>query len=186
MWSTSRCLRSTRSLRRAVSQLEPATAPGSLADLSTLTCAEQIGAVESVKAASDIFAPVSGRIAEVNQELDGQPGLLNKSPEQDGQSTSLIVPRTCMPWWCHCGRRGQGMAVVACLLMWGWVRRAGLPLAAASAMTTRRTRLAPQPRWPAQGSTPPQPCQPPIRPVKAQQARTDTLHSFSRRLARQN
>ncbi|KAF8328220.1 glycine cleavage H-protein, partial [Cantharellus anzutake] len=45
---------------------------------------EQIGAVESVKAASDIYAPVSGVIEEVNEQLDSVPSLLNKSPEGDG------------------------------------------------------------------------------------------------------
>jgi len=45
---------------------------------------DQIGAVESVKAASDIYAPVSGTIKEVNENLNNQPGLLNKSPEEDG------------------------------------------------------------------------------------------------------
>ncbi|KAJ7925858.1 glycine cleavage H-protein-domain-containing protein [Mycena leptocephala] len=44
----------------------------------------QIGAVESVKAASDIYAPVSGTISEVNDALASQPGLLNKSPEDKG------------------------------------------------------------------------------------------------------
>ncbi|KAJ7361660.1 glycine cleavage H-protein-domain-containing protein [Mycena albidolilacea] len=45
---------------------------------------EQIGAVESVKAASDIYAPVSGTIEEVNETLNDQPGLLNKSAEEKG------------------------------------------------------------------------------------------------------
>ncbi|POY76567.1 hypothetical protein BMF94_0156 [Rhodotorula taiwanensis] len=45
---------------------------------------EEMGAVESVKAASDIFAPVSGKIAEVNGELEGQPDLLNKDAEGEG------------------------------------------------------------------------------------------------------
>ncbi|KAJ7487677.1 glycine cleavage H-protein-domain-containing protein [Mycena galericulata] len=45
---------------------------------------DQIGAVESVKAASDIYAPVSGTIEEINEALSGQPGLLNKSPEDKG------------------------------------------------------------------------------------------------------
>ncbi|KAF5390173.1 hypothetical protein D9757_002864 [Collybiopsis confluens] len=45
---------------------------------------EQIGAVESVKAASDIYAPVSGTIEAINEELSGQPSLLNKSPEEKG------------------------------------------------------------------------------------------------------
>ncbi|CAG8707872.1 14734_t:CDS:2 [Cetraspora pellucida] len=42
------------------------------------------GALESVKAASDIYAPVSGKIIEVNQNLEKSPGLINKSPEADG------------------------------------------------------------------------------------------------------
>jgi len=45
---------------------------------------DQIGAVESVKAASDIYAPVSGIIKEINAQLNDQPGLLNKSPEIKG------------------------------------------------------------------------------------------------------
>ncbi|RIB05273.1 glycine cleavage system H protein [Gigaspora rosea] len=42
------------------------------------------GAVESVKAASDIYAPVSGEIVDVNKNLVETPGLINKSPETDG------------------------------------------------------------------------------------------------------
>lgn len=42
---------------------------------------DQIGAVESVKAASDIYAPVSGVVEEINELLNSEPGLLNKSPE---------------------------------------------------------------------------------------------------------
>ncbi|KAG8989252.1 hypothetical protein FRB94_008043 [Tulasnella sp. JGI-2019a] len=45
---------------------------------------DQLGAVESVKAASDIYAPVSGIVEAVNEKLGDQPGLLNKSPEKDG------------------------------------------------------------------------------------------------------
>ncbi|EIM23004.1 hypothetical protein WALSEDRAFT_31655 [Wallemia mellicola CBS 633.66] len=45
---------------------------------------EQIGAVESVKAASDIYAPLAGHVEAVNDELSEQPNLLNKSPEEDG------------------------------------------------------------------------------------------------------
>ena len=39
---------------------------------------EEFGAVESVKAASDIISPVSGTIVEVNDALDDQPELLNQ------------------------------------------------------------------------------------------------------------
>ncbi|KAJ8469441.1 hypothetical protein ONZ45_g11370 [Pleurotus djamor] len=45
---------------------------------------DQIGAVESVKAASDIYAPVSGVVEEINEVLASQPNLLNKSPEDEG------------------------------------------------------------------------------------------------------
>ena len=40
--------------------------------------------VESVKAASDIYAPVSGRIIEVNSELEDAPELVNESPYEQG------------------------------------------------------------------------------------------------------
>lgn len=39
---------------------------------------EEFGAVESVKAASDLYSPVSGIVTEVNEALDDEPGLLNK------------------------------------------------------------------------------------------------------------
>ena len=40
---------------------------------------EQFAAVESVKAANDIFSPLSGKIIEVNEALESKPGLINKS-----------------------------------------------------------------------------------------------------------
>jgi len=40
--------------------------------------------VESVKAASDVYAPVSGTVVEVNGELEGQPELVNESPHENG------------------------------------------------------------------------------------------------------
>lgn len=40
----------------------------------------EFGAVESVKAASDLMAPVSGVVVEVNEELDGSPELINEDP----------------------------------------------------------------------------------------------------------
>jgi len=45
---------------------------------------DQIGAIESVKAASDIYAPVSGIVEEVNKALDDQPSLMNKLEEETG------------------------------------------------------------------------------------------------------
>ena len=39
---------------------------------------EEFGAVESVKAASDLFSPVSGTVVEVNEALEDEPELINK------------------------------------------------------------------------------------------------------------
>jgi len=46
--------------------------------------ADQIGVVESVKAASDIFSPIAGEVIEVNDSLADAPELVNNSPYQDG------------------------------------------------------------------------------------------------------
>lgn len=40
--------------------------------------------VESVKAASDIYAPVSGKVIAVNEELDDAPAIINSDPYDDG------------------------------------------------------------------------------------------------------
>ena len=48
-----------------------------------LTAGEEFGAVESVKAASDLIAPVSGTVVEVNEALDGQPELVNQDPYEN-------------------------------------------------------------------------------------------------------
>ena len=45
---------------------------------------DEAGVVESVKAASDIYAPVSGEIIEVNDQLEDSPELANSDPYGDG------------------------------------------------------------------------------------------------------
>jgi glycine cleavage system H protein len=45
---------------------------------------EECAVVESVKAASDIFAPISGRVAEINEALEAEPELVNKDPLGEG------------------------------------------------------------------------------------------------------
>jgi glycine cleavage system H protein len=45
---------------------------------------DECGVVESVKAASDIYSPLSGEVIEVNEELADTPELINESPYQDG------------------------------------------------------------------------------------------------------
>ena len=44
----------------------------------------ECGVIESVKAASDIYAPVSGVVAEVNSELEERPETINSDPYEDG------------------------------------------------------------------------------------------------------
>jgi len=45
---------------------------------------EACAVVESVKAASDIYAPVAGAIVEINEALEGAPELINSSPYDEG------------------------------------------------------------------------------------------------------
>jgi len=52
---------------------------------------DTIGAVESVKSASDILTPVSGKIIEYNQLLEDKPGAINKGPETDGWIAKIEI-----------------------------------------------------------------------------------------------
>lgn len=47
--------------------------------------------VESVKAASDVYAPLSGEVVEVNESLDDDPALVNSSPEEGGWFFKMTV-----------------------------------------------------------------------------------------------
>jgi len=51
---------------------------------STLAAGDEAGVVESVKAASDIYAPVSGEVIAVNEALEDAPETVNASPYDDG------------------------------------------------------------------------------------------------------
>ena len=51
---------------------------------STVTAGDQAGVVESVKAASDIYSPISGEVIEINELLEENPEIVNKSPFDDG------------------------------------------------------------------------------------------------------
>lgn len=44
---------------------------------TTVTKGKNFGAVESVKATSDVYSPVSGEVVEVNSELNNSPGLVS-------------------------------------------------------------------------------------------------------------
>ncbi|MGI9437765.1 MAG: glycine cleavage system protein GcvH [Geminicoccaceae bacterium] len=45
---------------------------------------EEFGTIESVKAASEVFAPVDGEVTEINGELEANPGLINESAQDRG------------------------------------------------------------------------------------------------------
>ena len=51
---------------------------------SQLTAGDPCAVVESVKTASDIYAPVSGQVIEINDALDTEPGTVNEDPYGDG------------------------------------------------------------------------------------------------------
>ena len=48
-----------------------------------VTAGEDFGAVESVKAASDLISPVSGTVVEVNEALNDNPELVNSDPYEN-------------------------------------------------------------------------------------------------------
>ena len=51
---------------------------------ATVTAGQRFGAIESVKPASDLYAPVSGTVSEVNDTLTETPERVNQSPYEDG------------------------------------------------------------------------------------------------------
>ena len=52
---------------------------------------DEAAVVESVKAASEIYAPVSGTITEVNEALSGEPGLINTDPTAGGWIYKIAI-----------------------------------------------------------------------------------------------
>jgi glycine cleavage system H protein len=54
-----------------------------------LDAGETFGVVESVKAASDLYAPVAGRVTAVNDKLTAHPELVNTDPYGDGWIVKL-------------------------------------------------------------------------------------------------
>ncbi|MFN2542835.1 MAG: glycine cleavage system protein GcvH [Chthoniobacterales bacterium] len=52
---------------------------------------EAIAVVESVKAASDIYAPVKGRVVEINKALEADAGLINREPYGQGWIVALKI-----------------------------------------------------------------------------------------------
>jgi len=57
----------------------------------TLDKGDDAAVVESVKAASDVYAPVSGEVIEVNGALEEEPALVNSDAEEDGWFFKLRI-----------------------------------------------------------------------------------------------
>ena len=61
-------------------------------ELSTnLTASESFGAIEAVKTVADLFAPVSGKVIEINENLDLSPDLVNSDPYNEGWIVKLKI-----------------------------------------------------------------------------------------------
>lgn len=55
---------------------------------------QEFGVIESVKAASDLYAPVAGEILEVNEALEDAPETVNESPYEDGWIMKVRIEDT--------------------------------------------------------------------------------------------
>ncbi|MBI21644.1 MAG: glycine cleavage system protein H [Chloroflexi bacterium] len=51
---------------------------------SSISQFKKFGEIESVKAVSELFAPISGKITEINSKIETSPELINSSPHKDG------------------------------------------------------------------------------------------------------
>ena len=58
---------------------------------ATVERGEPFGVIESVKAVSDLYAPVSGEVVEVNAELASHPEMVNTDPYGDGWMITIAV-----------------------------------------------------------------------------------------------
>jgi glycine cleavage system H protein len=60
---------------------------------ATLSQGQTFGVVESNKTVSDLFAPVTGRVTAVNQELRDEPERVNRDPYGDGWMIRIVLGR---------------------------------------------------------------------------------------------
>tara|TARA_B100000749_G_C18124940_1_gene341426 strand:- start:85 stop:456 length:372 start_codon:yes stop_codon:yes gene_type:complete len=51
---------------------------------SSISQFQKFGEIESVKAVSELYAPISGKIIEINSEIETSPELINSSPHENG------------------------------------------------------------------------------------------------------
>lgn len=66
---------------------------------TAVTAGETFGEVESTKSVSDLYAPISGKVSEVNSDLDGTPQLVNSDPYGAGWLLDIrSTARMSLPW----------------------------------------------------------------------------------------
>ena len=56
-----------------------------------ISAGDTIGAVESVKSASDVLSPIAGKVIATNEVLEVKPGIINKAPEGEGWIAEIEV-----------------------------------------------------------------------------------------------
>lgn len=61
------------------------------ADLEEITLGETFGTIEAVKTVADLFAPVSGKVVEVNSELFSAPETVNSDPYEKGWMVKVEI-----------------------------------------------------------------------------------------------
>ena len=61
------------------------------AEVTTFEKGDDAAVVESVKAASDVYAPISGEVVEANGALEDEPALVNSDAEEDGWFFKLRI-----------------------------------------------------------------------------------------------
>lgn len=52
---------------------------------------DTIGTIEAVKTVTDLYAPVSGKVADVNEQIEDQPDVINSSPYEDGWFVKITM-----------------------------------------------------------------------------------------------
>lgn len=63
-------------------------------DGDEMTKGESFGSVESVKTVSELYAPLNGKIVEVNEELEDSPELVNESPYEEAWMVKVELEDT--------------------------------------------------------------------------------------------
>lgn len=74
------------------------------------TFSDEFGALESVKAASELYSPLTGEVVEVNSLLADNPGLVNKSCYKDGKFPISFLYYPCC-WLSSVNKISDGLSI---------------------------------------------------------------------------